>query len=113
MAQPRRHIPGRRASAEKALRQSVLKVGPIGEKGVTMLRPTPQGLYMAAHALFRFRRPPVLVPWNRIRFVKWHRVLWQRSATLDLGGITSMRVRERVIPTLREYGVQVPDSADA
>lgn len=94
------------------LRRAVLKIGAVGENGVTTLRPTAHGLYMSANPLFRFRRPAVLVPWNRIRFVKWHRILWQRSATLDLGGITSMRVRARVLPTLREYGVQVPDRAD-
>lgn len=97
----------------KALRRSVIKIGPVGENGVTTLRPTAQGLYMSANPLFRFRRPPVLVPWNRIEHVRSHRVLWQRSSTLDLGGITTMRVRSRVLPVLRAHGVRVPEDRDA
>ena len=103
---------GERPDSE-ALRRSVLKIGRIGENNVTTLRPTPQGLYMSANPLFRFRRPPVLVPWNRIEYVTSHRVLWQRSSTLDLGGITTIRVRNRVLPVLRAHGVRVPDDGDA
>ncbi len=97
----------------QALRSSVLKIGRVGEKNVTTLRPTSRGLYMSANPLFRFRRPPVLVPWNRIEHVRSHRVLWQRSSTLDLGGITTMRVRNRVLPVLRAHGVRVPGDAEA
>ena len=96
-----------------ALRRSVLKIGRIGENNVTTLRPTAQGLYMSVNPLFRFRRPPVLVPWNRIEPVSSHRMLWQRSTTLDLGGITTIRVRNRVLPVLRAHGVRVPDDSDA
>ena len=106
-------FPGGERPEGQALRGSVLKIGPVGEKNVTTLRPTAHGLYMSANPLFRFRRSPVLVPWNRIAYVKSHRVLWQRSVTFDLGGITTMRVRERVIETLRAHGVRVPTDAAA
>lgn len=95
------------------LKRSVLKVGAVGEKNVTTLRATPQGLYMSAHPLFRFRRAPVLVPWDRIAYVRSHRVLWQRSITLDLAGITTIRVRDRAIPPLRAHGVPIPDDVAA
>ena len=104
-------FPGGDRPEGQALRRSVLKIGPIGENGVTSLLPTPQGLYMSSNPLFRFRRAPVLIPWNRIEYVRSHRVLWQRSVTLDLGGITTMRVRDRVVPVLRAHGVSVPDAA--
>jgi hypothetical protein len=36
-------------------------------------------------------------------------MLWQHSYTLDLGGITTIRVRDWVAPTLRQYGVDIPE----
>ena len=96
----------------QTLRRLVLKVGAIGEKGATTLVPTPDGLYLESHPLFRFRRPAVFLPWNRIRFVELHRMLWQRSATLDLGGVTTMRVRDAVFPILRAHGINIPKDKD-
>jgi hypothetical protein len=91
------------------LTRLVIKVGSVGEKGVTSLMATPKGLYLESHPLFRFRRPAVFLPWDRIRFVELHRVLWQRSATLDLAGMTTMRVREKVFPVLRAHGINIPE----
>ncbi|MGH7711573.1 MAG: hypothetical protein ACREOG_09820 [Gemmatimonadaceae bacterium] len=106
-------FPGAERPAGKVLRRLVLKVGSVGENGVTALVPTAQGLYLESHPLFRFRRPAVHVPWNRIRFVDSHRILWQRSFTLDLGGVTTMRVRVPAVRILREHGVQIPHEAAA
>jgi hypothetical protein len=96
-----------------ALSRSVYKVGSVSENGVTTLTPASQGLYMVPMSLFRFRRPPVLVPWNRIRYVESHHVLWKRSLTLDLGGVTTLRVHPRVIPHLVAHGVEIPEDATA
>ena len=88
----------------------VIKFGVVGENGVTVLIPTEEGLYLYAVFLFRFRRPPVLVPWNRIRHVTSHRFLWTRALTLDLGDIMTMRVRDAMIPVLTTHGVRVEES---
>ena len=93
------------------LRRLVMKVGAVGEKGATSLVAAANGLYLEAHPLFRFRRPAVLVPWDRIRFVESHRVLWQRSVTLDLGGATTIRVRAKAVPVLRANGVRIPEES--
>jgi hypothetical protein len=93
------------------MRRLVMKVGTVGEKGATSLIAAANGLYLEAHPLFRFRRPSVLVPWDRIRFVQSHRVLWQRSVTLDLGGATTIRVRDKVVPVLRANGVNIPENS--
>ena len=103
---------GERPKGE-TFRNAVFKVGSVGEKGVTTMIPTTQGLYLEPMILFRIRRRAVLVPWNRIRFVESHRVLWKRSLTLDLGGITTMRVHPRVIPMLVTHGVRIPQDAAA
>ena len=88
---------GERPKGE-TFRNAVFKVGSVGEKGVTTMIPTTQGLYLEPMILFRIRRRAVHVPWNRIRFVESHRVLWKRSLTLDLGGITTMRVHPASFP---------------
>ncbi|MGH7177595.1 MAG: hypothetical protein ACREJC_09465 [Tepidisphaeraceae bacterium] len=106
-------FPGGERPQGKVLRRSVFKVGSVGEEGVTSLIATTQGLYLAPSTLFRFRRPPVHVPWNRIRYVESHRVLWKRSITVDLGGITTLRVHPRVIAELLAHGVQIPQDATA
>lgn len=106
-------FPARERPRGTVLNRSVFKVGRVGENGVTTMIPTTQGLYLEPMILFRTRRPAVLVPWNRIRFVESHRVLWKRSVTLDLGGVTTMRVHQRVIPTLVAHGVQIPQDAAA
>jgi hypothetical protein len=106
-------FPARERPQGTLLKRSVFKVGAVGENGVTMMIPTTQGLYLEPMILFRIRRPAVLVPWNRIRFVESHRVLWKRSLTLDLGGITTMRMHPRVISILVAHGVQIPQDAAA
>ena len=47
-----------------------------------------------AHPLFRFRRPPLLVPWPEVRYVGERRMLWRRAWVLDLGGITTVAVKK-------------------
>jgi hypothetical protein len=104
---------GERPEGTRLPPHSVIKVGPVAEKNATSLIATRRGLYLRSNPLFRFRRPPVFVPWERIHFVEAHRLLWQRSVTLDLGGVTTIRVRERALPLLREHGVRIPEDADA
>ncbi|MGQ0642659.1 MAG: hypothetical protein ACT4P6_18100 [Gemmatimonadaceae bacterium] len=106
-------FPGGSRPGGQILRRLVLKVGAVGEKGVTALIPTADGLYLESHPLFRFRRPAVHIPWRRIRYVDSHRVLWQRSLTFDLGGITTIRVRDRALAVFQAGGVQVPTNVAA
>ena len=78
----------------KRLRRQVTAVGLTGENGVTGLILTPEGLYLYTHPLFRFRRPPLLVPWPEVRYVGERRMLWRRAWVLDLGGITTVAVKK-------------------
>ena len=103
-------FPGGEAPPGTRLRRMVIKFGVVGEQGVTVLIPTEKGLYLFAVFPFRFRRPPVLVPWKRIRHVTSHRFLWARALTLDLGDITTIRVRDAMIPVLTAHGVRVEES---
>ncbi|MEW5915132.1 MAG: hypothetical protein AB1762_01950 [Gemmatimonadota bacterium] len=36
-------------------------------------------------------------------------MLWQRSITLDLGGVTTIRVRDWVAPAWRQHGVRIAE----
>ncbi len=90
------------------LRGQVIGLGAIQEKNVTTLIACPQGLYLYALFLFRLRRPPVLVPWSQVRCLERKRFLWNRWYVLDLGGVTTLRVRQGVAPALRAHGVTLP-----
>jgi hypothetical protein len=95
----------------KGLWGQVLGIGKVRENNVTCLIPSPSGLYLYAMALFRFRRPPVLVPWAKVRYVDAGKFLWSRWYVLDLGGVTTLSVRPRLLPFLRANGVAIPPDA--
>ncbi|NUO64712.1 MAG: hypothetical protein HOQ11_01320 [Gemmatimonadaceae bacterium] len=98
-----RRFPGGPRPAGPRVRGQVVGMGPVGENGVTNLIPTAEGLYLYSNPLFRFHRPPVMVPWAEIRDEGERGVLWWRSVGLDLGGVTLLRVRARAMPALAPY----------
>src|SRR5262245_34588810 len=69
-----REFPGGKTPPDGTrMRRQVVKTGVVGENGVTVLVLSARGLYMEAPLPFRFRRPPVLVPWGAVRYVSEHR----------------------------------------
>jgi hypothetical protein len=76
---------------------------------VSTLHVSPQGLYMTAMILFRPGRRPVLVPWDQVKYVSPGISLWGRVYVLDLGGVTTIRVKEKgyqaIYPHLPGAGV--------
>jgi hypothetical protein len=91
--------------AGTVLRGQVLGIGIVGENNVTGLIVTPAGLYMYANVLFRFRRPPLLIPWREVQYVSGRRFLWMQSHKLSLGAITSITIRDKA---LREFQPFLP-----
>lgn len=72
------------------------RMGPVGERNVTSFIATPGGLYLYANPLFRFRRPPILLPWEEVQWLSDRHFLWMHTHKLDLGhGITTMSVGDR------------------
>ncbi|HEX2779205.1 MAG TPA: hypothetical protein VHM30_06890 [Gemmatimonadaceae bacterium] len=98
-----RRYPGGPRPEGVRLRGQVVGMGAVGEKGVTTLVPTAAGLYLYSHPLFRFRRPPVLVPWSEIRYAGELGFLFWRSIGLDLGPVTRMRVKRDAYQALAPY----------
>jgi hypothetical protein len=71
-------------------------MGPVGERNVTSFIASPSGLYLYANPLFRFRRPPIQLPWEEIQWLSERHFLWTHTHKLDLGhGITTMSVGDR------------------
>ncbi len=104
-------FPGGPVPPGNRLRGQVLGLGPVRENNVTIVVPTTQGLYLYAVVLFRVRRRPVLVPWPKVRYLESRQLLWARWHVLDLGGVTTLRVRPDLLPVLRSHGVAVPSEA--
>jgi hypothetical protein len=101
-------FPGGAIPPGERLRGRVLGVGSVRENNVTVLVPTPRGLYLYAMFLFRCRRSPLLVPWSRVGYLGSGQMLWARWYDLDLGGISTLRVRQSLGPVLRSYSVAIP-----
>ena len=72
----------------------VVSIGPVRENGVTGLAVGPEGLHLFSNPLFRFGRRPLLIPWRAVTYVSDRKLLWWRLYTLDIGGITTVRVRQ-------------------
>ena len=70
---------------------------------VTTIDVTSRGLRLKAMFLFRFRRPPVLVPWERIKGVAARRFLWVRWYVLDLDGITTVSITVRALHAVHPH----------
>jgi hypothetical protein len=104
-------FPGGARPLGEPIRGQVLGTGRVQEKNVTTAIPTAAGLYLYPMVLFRYRRPPVLVPWTKVRYLDSHQLLWARWHEVDLGGVTTLKVRPGLLPILRSHGVVIPADA--
>ncbi|MEO8030389.1 MAG: hypothetical protein ABJC74_08780 [Gemmatimonadota bacterium] len=104
-------FPGGERPAGEILRGQILGFGPIRENNVTNLIATPSGLYLYPMALFAFRRPPILIPYSKIKYLETSKVLWSRSHEIEVNGTTRMRIRDRLLQELKGRGVSVPSDA--
>ena len=85
------------------LRGQVVMLGPTSESGVTRLIISPAGLYLDAHPFFRFRRPPLLLPWSAVHYRDERRFLWRRWHEIDLGGITIIGVKPKAYQAIAPF----------
>ena len=98
-----RSYPGGPRPEGRRIRGAVMGMGAVGENGVTIMIPTAEGLYLYSSPLFRFRRPPVLVPWCDIRSGGERGMRWWRNVLLELGSETTLRIRAKAYPMLAPY----------
>ena len=63
-------------------------------KGILTLGVTPKGMYLAVFPLFRFRHPPLLIPWSEIR-VRRTKFLFLEYCELHLGREMEIPLRLR------------------
>jgi hypothetical protein len=59
---------------------------------------------MYAQLLFRFRRPPILIPWSEVQYESARHFLWMRSHKLSLGGgVTPIRVKDKALRAFEPF----------
>ena len=57
-----------------------------GTRGCThALYTSPEGLYLSVWPIFRFREPPLFIPWSDVRNRREKRWLWSRLIEFDVG----------------------------
>ena len=96
----------------RTLSGQVMGIGSVNENGVTRLMVTPGGLYMYPLFLFRFKRPPLLIPWHEIQYESTRKVLWTTYHRLRLGGdITTLRIKDKGFQELLPFLPAISKSA--
>ena len=81
----------------------VKQIGTVPERNVTHMIISEHGLYLYAFFLFRFLHPPLLIPWNKVRFVGEDKTLWWYTYELDIGQITTLSVTRKAYEAMRRY----------
>jgi hypothetical protein len=81
----------------------VVSFGWCSERNVTRLVVSAEGLYLRPMILFRFRRPPLLVPWHDLAHESERRILGSRQYALKIGGTTTLWVKERAFQEIGPY----------
>jgi hypothetical protein len=94
----------------QSFRRQVYRVGAVPESGVTQLVIAARGLYLAPLLPFRLGRPPMLVPWSAIVGVVSGRSWGRRWYSLNIDGLTLIRVGAEAFEAMR---VHVPTPRDA
>jgi hypothetical protein len=69
--------------------------GIVSENNATRVIVSPAGLHLSAIFAFRFRRPPILVPWDQVKWKSERRFLWVHLHRLDLGGLATVSMKDK------------------
>jgi len=89
--------------AGETVKRQVRAVGRVGEKGVTQMILSEAGLYLYANPLFRVLRPPLLLPWPRVRFVRERRLPFLTAYEFDLAGLTTLTVLRQGYEAINKF----------
>jgi hypothetical protein len=70
------------------------KIGAVRFRGCLTIYTSREGLYLSISPIFRFREPPLFIPWSAIRNRREKRWLWSRLIEFDVGfpSIVTMRL---------------------
>jgi hypothetical protein len=77
--------------------------GIVAENNVTRVVVAPAGLHLSAILPFRFGRPPMLVPWDQVKWRSQRRFLWVHDHRLDLGGLSTVTMKDRAYRAASAY----------
>jgi len=70
------------------------KIGNVWYRGCLTIYTSPEGFYLSVWPIFRFREPPLFIPWNDVHNRREKRWLWSRLIEFDVGSppIGTMRL---------------------
>jgi len=69
------------------------KVGEVWFNGCLTIYTSPEGLYLSVWPIFRFREPPLFIPWSEVRDRRETRWLWWRLIEFNVGSPTVGTIR--------------------
>jgi hypothetical protein len=70
------------------------KIGGVWYRGCLTIYTSQHGLYVSVWPIFRFREPPLFIPWSAIRNRRERRYLWSRLIEFEVGSspVSTMRL---------------------
>jgi hypothetical protein len=61
------------------------KVGAVYYRHCLTIYRAPEGIYLSVWPIFRFRQPPLFIPWRELRNRREKRMFWTRVEEFDVG----------------------------
>ena len=61
------------------------KIGDVWYRGCLTIYTSDEGLYLSIWPIFRFRQPPLFIPWSAVQNRHEKRWLWTRMIEFDIG----------------------------
>ena len=101
-----KRFPAGERPPDRALHRQVVAMGSVPESGVTDMVVAPQGLYLYRILLFRFGHRPLFIPWHAVSFVAERKMHRRRTYEIDLGGMSTVRVKDEAFKAIAPYIAQ-------
>ena len=88
----------------RTLSWQVVSVGFVPENGVTALVVGRDGLYLSSFLIFRFMRPPLLIPWSEVRLVSSRSFFGRLERfELDLASATTLTIKRAAFDAMQPH----------
>jgi hypothetical protein len=105
------HFRAARRPEGRLVKGPVRGMGWANENGVTHLVVSDAGLYLYVNPVFRFGRPPLLLPWERVSFLRERQFLTRRFYEFDLAEITTLTLTEAGYDAIKAFARGGPEDA--
>lgn len=90
---------GRKFSAQSGM------IGVVNFNGCLTVIAASEGLYLSVWRVFRFKKPPLFIPWRDMHSIGYHQILWVEMISFEVGNpkIATIKLRKKVFGGLPQF----------